>query len=67
MQSRAVTWSDGYSGKIFWDEMESAAAGGRYQGPGQAVGAWSGAGARGSHLSPLRHALGMVLSLVAFS
>lgn len=30
-----VTWSDGYSGKIFQDEMEGAAAGGRYQGPGR--------------------------------
>ena len=30
-----MTWSDGYSRKIFWDETESAAAGGRYQDPGQ--------------------------------
>lgn len=34
-QSRAVTSSDGYSGKIFQDEMEGAAAGGRYQGLGR--------------------------------
>ena len=38
MQSRAVTWSDGYSGKISQDEMEGAATGGRYQGPGQRQG-----------------------------
>ena len=65
--SRAVTWSDGYSGKIFRDEAEGAAAGGRYQGPGRRQGSLEWGWGRGSLLSPLRHALWVLLSQVAFS
>lgn len=61
-----MTWSDGYFGKIFLDEVEGVAARGRYQGPGRSGwGPGVGQGPRKPSLT-LRQILWMLLSPGSF-